>query len=666
MQTLKAAILIVSDTASQDASTDKTTSILEDVFRSAPECQWTITDRAIVPDNVPAIRASIERWTDGEDIVNLIVTSGGTGFGTKDVTPEAVAYLLHKQAPGLIHAMFTAGLAVTPFAAMARLVAGVRRKSILMTLPGSPKGAVENLQAVLKLLPHACQQVAGANSRELHAGGVERLEQEAGITSHATACEEAGHHANRPHTHSNDHSTAAHPEEQPARRHRKSPYPMISFDDALKLVIEQAPPPTGYARVPVTDVPLGSVLAKDVRAREDVPAFRASIVDGYAIRVSDQRPFATGVYPVASVSNAEPGSVPPLKEGEVARVTTGAPLPEGATAVVMVEDTMLRETSPDGLEELKVEILTDRVKPGENVREIASDTRKGELVLAREARITAADVGLLTSVGAKWVDIYHQPTAAVLSTGNELVEDEVLRGASGYDYYRELQLGEVRDCNRPGLLAALKSFGFEADDLGILKDSSRDLKKMLQDSIPEYDVIITTGGASMGELDLMKPTLERELGATLHFGRIAMAPGKPTTFATMEGTSKYSRKTGKTAFFCLPGNPASAMVGLHTLVLPYLHQASGMTPPGHPRVLVTLHENVKALQDRPQFHRAVVTAGRDGLLHAKSTGGQRSSRVASLRGANALLWLQPSPKPYPKGTQVEALLIGPLESELGG
>ncbi len=169
----------------------------------------------------------------------------------------------------------------------------------------------------------------------------------------------------------------------------------------------------------------------------------------------------------------------------------------------------------------------------------------------------------------------------------------------------------------------------------------------------------------MGELDLMKPTLERELGATIHFGRIAMAPGKPTTFATVE-TTRESGKKVKTAIFCLPGNPASAMVGLHVLVLPYLHQASGMKPPGHPRVLVTLDEDVKALPDRPQFHRAAVRAGRDGLLHAKSTGGQRSSRVASLRGANALLWLQPSTKPYAKGTQVEAVLMGPLESELGG
>lgn len=169
----------------------------------------------------------------------------------------------------------------------------------------------------------------------------------------------------------------------------------------------------------------------------------------------------------------------------------------------------------------------------------------------------------------------------------------------------------------------------------------------------------------MGELDLMKPTIERRLDGTIHFGRVSMAPGKPTTFATVKARERETDWSSK-AIFALPGNPASAIVTLHVFVLPYLHHVSGVEPAGLPRVLVTLDEEVRPLPQRSLYHRAVVSAGRDGLLHARSTGGQRSSRVGSLKGANALLCLAPGTQSYRKGTKVEALLMGKIaESELG-
>ncbi len=167
----------------------------------------------------------------------------------------------------------------------------------------------------------------------------------------------------------------------------------------------------------------------------------------------------------------------------------------------------------------------------------------------------------------------------------------------------------------------------------------------------------------MGELDLLKPSIERSLGGTIHFGRVAMKPGKPTTFATVP--FKNSRgDPDRRLVFALPGNPASAVVTLHLFVLPSLHRAAGVVPPGLPKVVVTLGADVVPDPSRPEFHRVLVSAGRDGGLLAVSTGGQRSSRVGSLKAANGLLCLEAGKEVRRKGERVEALLMGRVVSGL--
>lgn len=173
----------------------------------------------------------------------------------------------------------------------------------------------------------------------------------------------------------------------------------------------------------------------------------------------------------------------------------------------------------------------------------------------------------------------------------------------------------------------------------------------------KVDVIITTGGVSMGELDLLKPTVERVLGGTIHFGRVAMKPGKPTTFATVPFKNNAGNPETR-LIFSLPGNPASAVVTLHLFVLPSLYHSSGVSPPSLPRVLVTLDHDISLDSQRPEYHRSIVSARADGLLHAASTGGQRSSRVGSFRSANALLCLPRREGSLEKGQKVEALLTG--------
>ncbi|KAF2273020.1 uncharacterized protein EI97DRAFT_192762 [Westerdykella ornata] len=668
---LKAAILVVSQTASQDPTTDKCIPVLKQLFQELGNDQWEVAISEIVPDSILDIQKFIRTWTDREDAVNLIVTGGGTGFAVKDVTPEAVAPLLDKEAPGLVHGMLAASLSVTPFAMMARPVAGLRKKTLILTLPGSPKGAKENLEAVLKLLPHACAQAAGAESRPLHAGGVKKLEQEAGVSS---AAEHAGgtgshhHHHHHHHGHGHSHGHGGHatprahtkPEERPqsndpsagpTRRHRSSPYPMLPVTEALELIAQHTPAPA-VTKVPV-DLNLGgAVLAEDVKATESVPAFRASIVDGYAVKIPKDGKFAKGVYPVAIVSHAQPGEVPELKENEIARITTGAPLPPGADAVIMVEDTVLREMTEDGKEEKLVEILTGAVKPGENVREVGSDVKQGDTIMKKGEGITVigGEFGLLASVGTAEVSVYQKPIVGVLSTGDEIIQ---------HDRAGALRLGEVRDTNRPTLLTAVRNHRYEAVDLGVVSDKPGALEQTLRDALRKVDVIITSGGVSMGELDLLKPTIERSLGGTIHFGRVNMKPGKPTTFATIPVKNDAGERVTKT-IFALPGNPASAVVTFHLFVLPSLHQASGITPPGLPRIKVVLEEDVKMDKQRPEYHRALVAIKKDGLLYATSTGGQRSSRIGSFKGANALLCMPAGDGSLKKGEKVDALLMGQL------
>ena len=177
------------------------------------------------------------------------------------------------------------------------------------------------------------------------------------------------------------------------------------------------------------------------------------------------------------------------------------------------------------------------------------------------------------------------------------------------------------------------------------------------------DVIITSGGVSMGELDLLKPTIERQLGGTIHFGRVSMKPGKPTTFATVPFKDNNGERDTK-VIFSLPGNPASAVVTYHLFVLPSLHQASGISPVGLSKVKVVLDHDVRMDPARAEYHRALVTAKADGLLHASSTGGQRSSRIGSFKGANALLCLPAAKGSIGKGDKVDALLMAKILGEL--
>lgn len=206
-----------------------------------------------------------------------------------------------------------------------------------------------------------------------------------------------------------------------------------------------------------------------------------------------------------------------LQSGQISRITTGGMIPDGADAIVMVEDTELQETSDDGKQETMVKILA-QVQVGENVREIGCDTPIGHTIAQTGDIITSVggEIGVLSSVGIRSISVYRKPRVGVLSTGNEVVD---------HTNTVNLRPGQIRDSNRPTLLAAISAAGFEAIDLGIVGDHIDDLEQKLKLSLDNVDVLITTGGVSMGEMDLLKPILEQKLGATIHFGRVRMKPG---------------------------------------------------------------------------------------------------------------------------------------------
>ncbi|CAM9423610.1 unnamed protein product, partial [Phaeothamnion confervicola] len=265
-------------------------------------------------------------------------------------------------------------------------------------------------------------------------------------------------------------------------------------------------------------------------------------------------------------------------------------------------------------------------------------------------------IGLLATVGVGTVMLVGRPVVGVMSTGDELVEPDAAAPLSG---------SMIRDSNRCSLLAAVGAMGATAMDLGIVRDKSESLRDQLQDAAARCDVIITSGGVSMGEADLLKPTLE-ELG-TIHFGRVCMKPGKPTTFATIPRPDGGGGGGRSTLVFALPGNPVSCLVTTHLFVWPALRRLSGraLADCVHPQasllVDVRVTSPLKLDPERAEYHRAIVRwDAAAGAFVAASTGSQMSSRLLSMKSANALLCLPAASGLVAAGDAVPALLIGEL------
>ncbi|KAJ6587789.1 MoaB/Mog domain-containing protein [Mycena sp. CBHHK59/15] len=607
MSPIRVGVLTVSDTASANSSADKSgPAIIEILSNSA---SFSCNDHLIAPDDVPRMVRSRD--------VDWIITTGGTGFGVRDKTPEAISALLEREAPGLVHLMLSASLKHTPLAALSRPVAGTVRDTLVVTLPGSVKAVKENLNALLSggVVDHAIELIKGGSGKRVHAVLAATGSDTVAAVSHS-------HHHHHDHAPPEPRTLSHDPSAAASARHRVSPYPLISLENALDLIKQNISPLPTHKHL-VTHALRGHVLAEDIYAPQN-PNFLATD--------------PAGVYKVLT-SQAHRTSTP-LPADYVYRINTGGPLPVGADTVIMVEDTRLVSTfkGADGLdaEEKEIECLCQ--VPAE-----------GDVILSE-----GGEIGTLAFVGRKEVEVYKRPVVAILSTGNEIVDlqNPISQSGSGW--------GGIWDTNRPSLHAALQGMGYEVVDLGIVPDNVQSHVDAIQKGLESADILLTTGGTSMGPTDLLKPIIERHFKGTIHFGRVTVKPGKPTTFATIpraDGTTK--------PMFALPGNPASALVTFNVFVVPALRKLGGWPAArcelAHVPVKLASAMN---LDPRTEFHRVMIRVDAGGL-RAVSTGGQRSSRVASLNGANGLVVLPmrtPELGRLEVGAVVQAVLIGEVQS----
>ncbi|XP_013870939.1 gephyrin b isoform X6 [Austrofundulus limnaeus] len=722
---IRVGVLTVSDSCFRNLAEDRSGVNLKDLVHDPSLLGGMIAAYKIVPDEIDEIKETLVHWCDEKEL-NLILTTGGTGFAPRDVTPEATKEVIEREAPGMSLAMLMGSLNVTPLGMLSRPVCGIRGKTLIINLPGSKKGSQECFQFILPALPHAIDLLRDAVVKVKEAAdeledlpspppplspppnsSPRRQTEDKGVQCEEEDEEKKDSGVASTEDSSSSHITAASiaakipdsiisrgvqvlprdaaslsttPSESPraqatsrlstascptpkvqsrcsskenilrsshsavditkvARRHRMSPFPLTSMDKAFITVLEMTAV-LGTEIINYRDG-MGRVLAQDVYAKDNLPPFPASVKDGYAVRAAD----GPGDRFIIGESQAGEQPTHTVMPGQVMRVTTGAPIPCGADAVVQVEDTELLRESEDGTEELEVRILV-QARPGQDIRPIGHDIKRGECVLAKGTHMGPSEIGLLATVGVTEVEVQKFPVVAVMSTGNELLNPE-----------DDLHPGKIRDSNRSTLLATIQEHGYPTINLGIVGDNPDDLLNALNEGISRADVIITSGGVSMGEKDYLKQVLDIDLHAQIHFGRVFMKPGLPTTFATLDidGARKL--------IFALPGNPVSAVVTCNLFVIPALRKMQGILDPRPTIIKARLSCDVK-LDPRPEYHRCILTwHHQEPLPWAQSTGNQVSSRLMSMRSANGLLMLPPKTEQYVelhKGEVVDVMVIGRL------
>lgn len=410
---------------------------------------------------------------------------------------------------------------------------------------------------------------------------------------------------------------------------------MIPLDEAIATVLAECSP-LPPEKVAVPDA-LGRVLAAEVVAAEAVPPFANTAMDGYAVRAADVAGARVRLPVVAEVAAGHPAPRP-LAAGEAMRIFTGAPMPEGADAVVMVERTR-RLDSGEAVE------IAAAVDVGDHVREAGEDLRAGEPVFAAGDEITPARLGVLASLGVAEVRAYPRSRVGVMSTGDELVQGSA-----------PLHPGQIRDSNRPMLLALVAQAGCEPVDLGPVPDEEAAITEVIERGAAACDAVLSSGGVSMGDIDLVKVVLDR-IG-DMRWMQVAIRPAKPLAFGTLPGTGAATGR--RVPVFGLPGNPVSAHVSFELFARPGLRRLAGLGDERlhSPRLTARADEAFERRADgKVHFVRVVLRAGERGVLHARSAGGQGSHQLAALARADGLVVL-PDGDGVALGDPVEVMLLG--------
>ncbi len=398
---------------------------------------------------------------------------------------------------------------------------------------------------------------------------------------------------------------------------------MIAIDEALR-ILRMHLPPRREAAVPFQEA-LGCILAEDLVARHDIPPFHRSAMDGYALRAQDAAAVPVDLALVGEIraGGGDPGKILP---GQAKAIMTGAPLPEGADAVQMLE-----KTERSGGAAL-VRIL-ESVGIGENVRPRGYEAAEGTVVLEAGRHVGPSEIAVMASFGYIHASVWRKPTVALVSTGDELVEVQATPKAD-----------QIRNSNAYSLAAQLRFFGVNGEHLGIARDSREDIRLLVEEGL-KRDILILTGGVSVGEYDFVKEVFQ-EVGIEILFSKVAVRPGKPTVFACRENH----------LIFGLPGNPVSSFVTFELFVRPVLGWLCGIDRPELARIRGTLPQGMRQAVGRTSFLPAWADRKREHWV-VRPLDWQGSGDIVGFSRGNALVIFPGDRDSMAAGETVEALLL---------
>src|SRR3972149_1735927 len=409
---------------------------------------------------------------------------------------------------------------------------------------------------------------------------------------------------------------------------------MISVEAALEIILSEIKP-LGMERVNILSA-MGRVLGENIVADTNNPPWDNSAMDGYAVRAVDTKE-ASKDQPVTLqiIEDLPAGYVAKksVKRGQTIRIMTGAPMPNGADAVIMVEETE-RPEARGKRQEVKV---FKEAKVGDNVRKAGEDFKKGDIVLRKRMTIRPAEIGMLAAVGKPNVYVYQQPNVAVLSTGDELIEIE-----------EAPMNGKIRNSNSYAIAAQIKACGATPIQLGIARDTKKDLKEKLEFGLTA-DCIVSSGGVSVGDFDFVKDVL-KQMGSEMRFWKVAMKPGKPLAFGVIANKPAFG----------LPGNPISSMVAFEQFARPAILKMMGKKDIFKRAFDALLTKPIKKKAGRMNFERAALEQ-KDGQFYVTPLEGQGSGILSSMVKANCLIILSEDAKDVEKDSKVK---VQPMDEGL--
>ncbi len=398
---------------------------------------------------------------------------------------------------------------------------------------------------------------------------------------------------------------------------------LLPVSVALTRIAESITPLSDVEQLPVREA-LGRILAEALHSPVDVPNHTNSAMDGYALAASDLDLKELTVIGTAWAGRAFTAAI---SAGQCVRIMTGAPLPVGADAVVMVE----RTQSVGHGDAVLVEV---DVPAGNHIRAAGEDLQPGDSVFSAGTVLGPGHLGVLASIGVDRVAAWRRPRVGVLSTGDELV-----------DGVGPLEIGQIRDANRPSLLGLLDEMGVTGVDLGRVADDEEAIEAALRGGVSTCDAVLTSGGVSMGDFDYVKVVLDR-IG-DMRWMQVAIKPAKPLAFGLVDGVPVFG----------LPGNPVSSMVSFELFARPALRAMAGRRDLDRPRVRAVVEGDLRRRPDGKVHFARVVVSTRDDMTYISSAGGQGSHQLTAMAAATGLAVL-PDGDGVTDGDEVEVLLLG--------